>query len=161
MPQKATKPMNVQLVFSEQDRAVMAGEGWDVIEAGVRGPEIQRSDESRAFQSDKDALEHVMQQALAGSCLHVRALVAHCVGREANLEELLHAVTDTTRNDLVLRTVIAFSDPLAHDLFQDGLTAAQSAALRDLNVDRIDSGDVRDSRDFMLDADGRFVEKQA
>lgn len=161
MPQKATKPMNVQLVFSEQDRTIMASEGWDVIEAGVRGPEIQRADESRAFQSDKDALEHVMQQALAGSYLHVRALVAHCVGREANLEELLHAVTDTTRNDLVLRTVIAFSDPLAHGLFQDGLTSAQNAALRDLNADRIDSGDVRDSRDFMLDADGRFVEKQA
>lgn len=148
------------LPFTEYDHAVMQAEGWAVFESSVRGNEIQRDDEAGVFATDEDALEHVLHRALAGSHVHTRALVEHCLGRERHLAALIRAVIDNDRNTLVLRTVVAFSDPTTHT-FQNGLTGPQYEALRDLNTDRIDNGDARDACDYVLDGKNALVLKSA
>lgn len=71
--------------FSQRDRALQDREGWMLCNSGLRGYEVQRDDCADSFRLDDDALAHVMRQALKGSKPHIKALVAHCAGREALL----------------------------------------------------------------------------
>jgi hypothetical protein len=66
-----------------------------------------------------------------------------------------------TVKDAVFRVMVAFTKrgPDARDEFIDGLTDQQYAALRELNVLRIDSGDARIPEDYLLDSDGTPVEQ--
>lgn len=67
--------------WADQDNAQAEKEGWAVFEAHG-GQEIEADSESNRFMRkgvfrDDLAVEHVCKRALAGSRLHVRALVVH------------------------------------------------------------------------------------
>ncbi len=85
--------------FSDRDRACQDREGWGVFDSGARGLEIQKDDCTDAFRTDDDALAFVVRCALAGSKRHVKALAAHCAGREAYLGHLLKRGTAPDAED--------------------------------------------------------------
>jgi hypothetical protein len=74
-----TKPKRRPQEWTNRDQLAAEKEGWaifDVYGGGLQ--EIERDDERNKFKSDETALAHVYRRALAGSRLHIRALVIHC-----------------------------------------------------------------------------------
>lgn len=63
------------LYWGIEDYATAEDEGWNLFNLGSdTTPTLERDDDSTAFSSDTEALEHVIAKAKAGSLLHLRAL---------------------------------------------------------------------------------------
>lgn len=84
--------------WSNRDHARAQAEGWDIFYVyGDELREIEADNDSPRFKSDEAAMEHVYKRALAGSRLHIRALVIH----SQDAVEVLHAAFGYGRDELI------------------------------------------------------------